>query len=176
MPLQAPSNFAPNDYTAEQQSIENQRRLALALQQQGQTPLDPAQQAGGWVIPVSPYAGAAKMVQSFGGSLGQRQADERERTLAEKYRSDLSSALVNAQQAAAGTPGHVQDTSQEGTGSFDMSGTRGPANVAAVAPSRDKMIQALMSHPATQPLAMQEFSRGLAMDSVFGPQGASGGA
>ena len=173
MPQYAPANFAtPDPYGAEQISIERQRRLADALQMQSQQPLDVSQSAGGWAIPVSPLSAIAKVLQGGVAGMAQKKGDEREQALAAKYQSDLSQALVNAQQAAGPHPEAV-DTSGEGTGSMDMSGTAGPAQQ-MVPGSREKMIQALMAHPATRPLAMQQYSRDLAMDSVFGPQGGSG--
>lgn len=170
MPLQAPSNFAPTDYSAEQSSIERQRRLAEALQAQSQTPLDTNQTAGGWVIPVSPYAGLAKMLQAYGSRKGTETADERERSLAEKYRTDLSAALVNANQAATGTP-----ASPGSPAPADALGG-GPAAPAqpAVPGSREKMIQALMQHPATQSLALQQMGNDLQRQGFMSAGGMGG--
>ena len=64
MPVNNVSLNVPTDYTAEQQSLERQRQLAQLLSQQGMQPLDTNQTAGGYVVPVSPFAGLAKMLQS----------------------------------------------------------------------------------------------------------------
>ncbi len=181
MPLQAPSNFGtPDQYGAEQISIERQRRLSEALQQQSQQPLDTNQQVGGWAIPVSPYAGLAKMLQGYSSRKGLDLADERQRALAEKYESDTTAAVtdsLNKLYGTPGTPGSTQDTSQQGTGSMDMSGSAGPGNTPAVpaqaADPRAALIAALHNPTATSlvaPLATQ----GMQNQGFFGAMGASG--
>lgn len=79
---------APTDYSAEQQSIERQRKLAELLQQQSMQPLDTNQMAGGYVLPVSPVAGLAKMLQAYNGAQGQRTADEKQKALSAQAQAD----------------------------------------------------------------------------------------
>jgi hypothetical protein len=146
-------------YSAEALDIERRRRLAEALQQQGTTPLPGTEMAGGWAIPRSPLEGAAKMMQAYTGRRGQEVADEQQKALAARYQSDLAKTLSEATQAA-GPHQQAQDTSQEGTGSFDMSGMAGPAT-RTVAGSPTDAAAILMRHPATQAIAMQQLQRAL---------------
>lgn len=79
-------NLSP--YTAQAAQIEQRRRMAEMLSQQSMQPLDTNQTAGGYVIPVSPFAGLAKMLQGYAGGVGQRKAGEEQKALAERYRGD----------------------------------------------------------------------------------------
>ena len=178
--IQAPSNFSVGDpYGSEQFGIERQRRLAEALQAQSQQPLDTNQSVGGWAIPVSPLAGLAKALNSYTAGAASKKADEREKALGERYQSDLARALT----AASPHPEAV-DTSQQGTGSMDMSGTAGPEQ-RMVTPDRQAVLKALMSHPATQQMALQQMGQDMQRQQMIqalrggspqATQGAPGGA
>jgi len=144
MPLFAPSSFTtPDPYGAEQQSIETQRRLALALQAQGAQPMEQPSMAGQMFTPhASPFAGLARMLQSYGGRKGQETADMRERALAEEYQSNLGSTIAAAQGA----------------------------------PNRQKMIEALMGHPITRPIALQQMNQDLESQGFMQAGGLGGTA
>lgn len=142
------SMTVPTDYSAEQLSIERRRKLAEAMQAQSTQPIE-SQTAGGWVIPTSPWQGAAKLAQAFGAAYGQHKADESEKSLAAKYRQDLIDTVTNAERARLGTPGSPQP-------SADLGG--GPAQPAS--PANAQLANAmLLNHPATQPMGLQGMQR-----------------
>ena len=151
-------------YAADEADIERRRRLAEALQAQSAQPLDVGRSVGGWAIPISPLEGAAKMAQAWSGQYQTKKADEKQKELAQRYQDDLAAALGRAQTMAGPHPEAV-DTSGEGTSSFDMSGSAGPATQ-MVPGNRAELIKALMSHPATQPLAMQQMQADLTREQM----------
>jgi len=104
---------APTDYTAEQSAIERQRRLAEALRMQSEQPLDTNQMAGGWVVPVSPYAGLAKMLQGYNARKTDENATERELALAERRRMEGSADVRTFMDALQGTPAREAQTTAE---------------------------------------------------------------
>lgn len=149
MPIQAPSNFGATDPGAELASIERQRRYADILRQQSLQPLDTNQMAGGWVIPTSPFAGAAKALNAYAANRKEKGADERQQALANALRSDRTQALTEAQQLAEGTPGHADipapsDALGGGPGA-PAEAPKGPDYAAAIrrlAQSQDPTLQA----------------------------------
>lgn len=137
-----------NPYSAEEDDIARRRRMAEALQAQGSSGLGPTETVGGWAIPKSPWEGLGKVAQSASGAYQEKQADRQQKDLANRYQSDLSSALSRAQSATTGSPGGMEDT-----GGGDI------VNQPARAPNRDAMIQALMSHPATQQMGFAQMTK-----------------
>ena len=81
------------DYGAAQQDIERRRKLAEALQMQAYQPLESQGMAGGAPIPISPYAGLAKMLNAYVGATGQKRAGEESQALAGRRQQALSEAL-----------------------------------------------------------------------------------
>jgi len=163
------TNVGFSDYSAEQADIERRRAYAQALQQQGQTPLGPTEQVGGWAIRRSPLEGLAKMLQSYSGRKGQEQATEEQKALGHRYQSDLANTLMQAQAAGTGTPGRAAQVDEDSMGI----GRQTPAQ-AAVAPDRAAMARILMGHPATQPLGMQQMQGDMQRQTFMGmgqPQG-----
>lgn len=104
MPVTNVSLTAPTDYQVEAASIERRRKLAEALQSQSLEPIQTNQMAGGWVVPVSPWQGAAKMAQALMGGYGQKQADERQKALAAQLRGERSDTVSKATEAFQGHP------------------------------------------------------------------------
>lgn len=72
-------------YSAKQESIARQRRMAQALQQQAQTPLEMPQTPG---VLISPYAGLAKVLQGAYGGYQEAEADKEYKALAEEARTN----------------------------------------------------------------------------------------
>ena len=146
---QAASNFIPTDYTTEQQSIDRQRRYADLLREQSMQPDNVNQMAGGWVLPYSPFAGAAKALNSYAARYKETKADERQKSLADAIRSDRETTLTQAQQLADGTPGHAAipmpaDELGGGPGAPAQAPQAGnyAAALRALAGSRDPSLQA----------------------------------
>jgi hypothetical protein len=95
-------NLSP--YTAESAAIARKMRLAEALQQQALSPLEMPTMAG---VPISPYAGLAKMLQAYSASRTRSKAEEREKTLADTARADTSAdfgALLKGLTPTAAVP------------------------------------------------------------------------
>jgi len=80
----------------EQAAINRRQRIAEMLMQQGQQPLETNQVAGGYVVPVSPMAGVAKVAQQLAGAYLGKKADERQTALADKKLADVASIDLSA--------------------------------------------------------------------------------
>ena len=146
--IQQVSFTAPgSDYTGDIAEIERRRKLAEALQAQSMEPLQTNRMAGGWVIPVSPLEGLAKVAQGAVSGYQEQKAMDQQKALTKRYNDDLAAALMKYQDAQ-GSPS-IQSPSDELGG--------GPARP-AIAPDRNAMIQALMSHPATQAMALSQLA------------------
>jgi len=92
-------NLSP--YTAEYEAIQQRKRLADLLSQQSLEPMQLPQQAG---VKISPYAGLAKMLQSYTASKMQEKALQQQADLAEKYQAGNKADLSSFMQAMQGTP------------------------------------------------------------------------
>lgn len=110
-------------YDAELAEIDRRRALAQALSQQAAQPLPTNRMAGRVAIPISPLEGAAQLVKGASGAYGQRQADEQQRSVAQRRSEALAQALRGMPQAQM----QAQPSDQEGTGAFDMMGNASPA-------------------------------------------------
>ena len=78
-------------YSAQQESIARQRRMAQALQQQAQAPIETPQMPG---VLISPYAGLAKVLQGAYGGYQEAQADKEYKALAEEARKNQADDLA----------------------------------------------------------------------------------
>jgi hypothetical protein len=101
---QQPNYGALSDYSVEQAKIDRARKYAELMQQQSMQPLDGNQMAGGWVVPVSPLAGAAKMAQAYQSRNNMDKADERQLALAQKVRESGNNDVSAFMQALQGSP------------------------------------------------------------------------
>ena len=72
-------------YSAQQESIAQRRRMAQALQQQAQAPLEMPQTPG---VLISPYAGLAKILQGVIGGYQQAEAAKEYKALGEEARTN----------------------------------------------------------------------------------------
>lgn len=151
-------------YSEQALEIERKRKLAEALQLQGGQPLGPTETVGGWAIRKSPMEGVGKLAQSLSGAYQENQANQEAKALSQKYRDDLTTTLTQAGQAATGTPAIPAPAD-------DLGG--GPGRPAQ-APNRQALIQALMGHPATQPLAMAQLSQDLSQQQLAGTLASAG--
>jgi hypothetical protein len=78
-------NLSP--YTAESEAIARRLRMAEALGQKAAQPLDMPTMPG---VRISPYAGLAKMLESYTAGRDERAAREESKALGEKYQKDIS--------------------------------------------------------------------------------------
>ena len=78
-------NLTP--YTAESEAIARKLRLAEALSQQANQPIELPQQPG---VKVSHYAGLAKMLQAYNAAMTEKEARQESKALAKKYQTETS--------------------------------------------------------------------------------------
>lgn len=78
------------DFAAEEKRLKRQQALAQMLMQQGSTPMETSQMAGGMVVPISPMQGMANAGQQIAAALMMRAADKKETALV----SDKNKALA----------------------------------------------------------------------------------
>jgi hypothetical protein len=84
-------NLSP--MTAEQAAIQRRQKMAEALQQQAQQPLEMPTTAG---VQISPLAGLAKVLQGYMGGRAEQQALADQKKYESDYMSDLGFLLRNA--------------------------------------------------------------------------------
>jgi hypothetical protein len=96
-------------YSAKQESIARQRRMAQALQQQAQSPIETPQMPG---VLISPYAGLAKVLQGAYGGYQEAEADKEYRALAEEARKNQAEDLAKVF-GAARAPARPEIVGQE---------------------------------------------------------------
>jgi len=95
-------NLSP--YTAESAAIAQRMRMAELLNQQAMTPMDIPQQAG---VRISPYAGLAKMLQSYTAGKMQEKALQQQQELAQRQSTETmqdSSKLLEAMRPQPAMP------------------------------------------------------------------------
>lgn len=154
-------NLSP--YTAEAAAIERRRKMAEVLQAQSMAPLETDKMAGGWVVPVSPYAGLAKMLQGYNAGAANRQADQDMKDLygrqQEDSRSDMS-AMVKALSGQAAQPERAPVLDPQETQQMADQGSPMAPNIPAVAaraPGRiDPSVMDSMKTPQGQQMAMAQ--------------------
>jgi len=83
-------NLSP--YTGEQQAIDRRRRMAEALQQQATTPIEMPTTPG---VRVSPYAGLAKILQSYFSVQQMNKADEEQKAYQNRSLEDMATLLAD---------------------------------------------------------------------------------
>jgi len=153
MATQNPS-FGFTDYGTESADIERRRKYAEMLREQSMQPLEGGM-AGGWAIPISPTQGLAKALQAYAGAKGMQQATNEQKALGGRYQSDLAKALQAADLARTGRAAMPSKTVGDPLYEGEMTTPATPE----VKPDKGAEIQALMSHPLTQSLGMQEYQK-----------------
>lgn len=141
-------------YSQEEQEIERRRRLADALQQQGQQGLGPTEMVGGWAIKKSPFEGLSKAAQQISGAYQNEKLNDREKALQEKYSSDYRSMVAKGLRELNGTPAQPGGDYEDSMGI----GRTNPGQ-SAVAPDPMAALSTFGSHPQgaqLAPLAMQQ--------------------
>lgn len=170
---------APTDYGTELEAIGRRRKLAEALQAQAMEPLPTNQMAGGFVVPIHPMQGVAKIAQALMGGLKQRDADNEQKAVAKRYQDDLARVLREGGEASAGTPARFQQPDPQEFSQAADQGNESPAGFNVPAKPGDPLAAATlyMAHPATQQLGMQAIQldqRRKMMAQILG--GGAGGA
>jgi hypothetical protein len=136
------NNFGP--YDAESQNIDQRRKYAEALRGQALEPIQ-QQTAGGYVVPISPFQGLAKMLQAYGSRRGMEMADEQKKDLMGRMDTERSTDMTALANALRGTPRTPQQFDpQEAQQSADQ-GTPMPYNPAVPGDPNQAAMIALQS-------------------------------
>jgi len=85
---------------ADMAAIQRRQRIAEMLMQQGSTPINPVQTAGGYVIPVSPLEGLSKAAQQIAGAWIGKKADTKKAELLQQDLDALSNLDIGSPEAA----------------------------------------------------------------------------
>ncbi len=93
MPIQ---NTAPTDYGTELEGIERRRKMADVLRQQAFQPMETNRTAGGYVVPVSPFEGMAKLLQAHAGNKIDEQSKREKTEVVQGYNQRMADALRKA--------------------------------------------------------------------------------
>lgn len=149
-----------NDYSVDLAANERKRKLADALTAQSQQALPTDRMAGGYVIPISPTEGLAKMAQALAGGYVQGKADARDKEISQQYQSDLSQRLAEGLKAIQGTAAQPGGAPTDYQGQ-EMAGPPSPATPAQ-APDLTAAATMFMSHPALQGIGSQLLGQALA--------------
>ena len=147
---------APNQYAAEQQAIENQRRLAELLQQQSMQPLSPHTASGplGTVnTPMSWAEGLAKLMQAYAGRKGQDDVLGQQKALGERYASDQASNLAKGLSQFRGTPEQTEIMPMDEQANGGLGAANQPIVTPAQAPNQDAAMGTWAQHPANAGMA-----------------------
>lgn len=95
----------------DEMELQRRRAMAQALQSESMKPME-QQTAGGWVIPNSPWQGAAKLAQAYAGNMAQTRAQELAKGMQEKQQATRGadmSLLVNALAGRQASPGGLTE-------------------------------------------------------------------
>lgn len=84
----------PPELAAENRRIQKQQQMAEAMMQQSMRPFE-NQTAGGYVIPISPFAGAAKLLNAYAGRKAADKSDTEYGNLTKSYNEGLAEAIRN---------------------------------------------------------------------------------
>lgn len=82
----------PPELDADRRRLERQQRMADALFAQGQAQMQ-TQTAGGYVIPISPFSGAAKMLAAYASKRKGEQVDRGMEDISKRYNEGLAQAV-----------------------------------------------------------------------------------
>lgn len=92
------------ELSAEAQANARRRKIAEAMMQQGQAPLESMGMAGGAPIPISWTQGLAKLAQAYVGGKQVEDVETADKALADKYAGMETDAVSKVRDAMFGTP------------------------------------------------------------------------
>ena len=141
-------------YSAQQESIARQRRMAQALQQQAQAPMETPQTPG---VLISPYAGLAKVLQGIYGGYQEAEADKEYKNLVNEARTNQAEDFAKVI-GALKAPGQEAIAGQEASDFVPASYT--PERVSTANYARtvipEEFTPAIRSKPAIAPQDARE--------------------
>lgn len=154
------------DYGADISDIERRRAMAAALQKESLDQGAGTQSINGWAVR-QPSMQFGKMAQALAGAYGNKQADEKQRELAQKSQDDYKNMLAQGIRQLQGSPATKM--------AEDASGNVTPAQ-AAVAPDPMAAMGTFGSHPMGaqfMPLATDQMHRDALVAALTAGQGAA---
>ena len=89
----------PPEHIAALRKAQRQQMIAETLMGQANEPIQTNQMAGGYVVPVSPFQGLAKVAQAYMGAKAMQRGDEAFKGVADKMQSDRQAAIAKIQGA-----------------------------------------------------------------------------
>ena len=95
-------------YSAEQEEIKRNRRLAEQLRQQAETPMPAGNMAGGYYVATNPLQHLAQALKGYSGMKGMEEADQKEKDLATRMEGARSGEMQGIIKALQGTPARPQ--------------------------------------------------------------------
>lgn len=95
------------DFAGEEKRLKRQQALATMLMQQGSTPMETSQLAGGMVVPISPMQGLANVGQQLAAALMMRSVDKKESGLASDKARAYAQVLSEMPKDPADMPAFV---------------------------------------------------------------------
>mgnify|MGYP001579144847 CR=1 FL=1 len=142
-----PKQTMPTDWNVELETIGRQRKYAEMLRQQSLDPIK-SETAGGYVVPIHPFQGLAKLLQAYGGRRGEEIATEQSKDVVSRRNKALADTIRGAFDPMT-TPGKEAQMGEMGE-------TVEPA-VAATSRQRtpQEISQALLANPDTMNLGGQ---------------------
>lgn len=112
-----PKSFSfdlPDEYSTQARDIQRRQQMADMLQQQAQTPLETNRMAGGYVVPIHPLEGLAKLMAGMQARSERKGADEQAVKLAQLMQQNRADTIQRA--IAAGQPAPAIEAPSEGMG------------------------------------------------------------
>ena len=137
-------------YSAQQESIARQRRMAQALQQQAQSPMEMPQMPG---VLLSPYAGLAKVLQGAYGGYQEAEADKEYKNLVNEARTNQAADFASVI-GALSAPGREGVAGQEAT--KDIPGWTRPLGLDTSVSGGTEMFEDVAPVPGQPAIARQE--------------------
>jgi hypothetical protein len=137
------NGFSP--YEAETQDIDQRRKYAELLRQQGMAPLQ-AHSVGGMNARISPFEGLAKMLNAYSGSKGVENAAQERKDLMGRMDTERSTAMAEIIKAYGGTPARPQVMGADDTSMLaDQGGEANPMTQAVQGDPNQAAMIALQS-------------------------------
>jgi hypothetical protein len=96
-------NVQAGPYGADQMEIQRRQRLAQMLQEQSMQPIQ-SQGGGRLQAPISPFQVAGQLMKGYTSGKISREAEEKQKTLADRMQSERQAALAKALSQAGGSP------------------------------------------------------------------------
>lgn len=148
----------PPEIAAQARGLTRQQAIAEALIQQGQTPIDPNRMAGGYVVPISPWEGLAKVGQAYFGRQAADAADKKFADLGSQYQNLTASEISRYMARKNGVPASSEQIIDEQANG----GEGAPATINAPAVGADPraaVMEAMVSrNPMLQKLAGLDYA------------------